>query len=243
MHILTLDIGNTRSSAGMFSDAGIEWRRDFLTEVLKNKPSELGIEKPDLCVISCVSSKGASLTERVRHHLACRVIDVQPLRSPIEIHYEHPEKLGQDRIANAMGAMRYSDCGAIVVDMGTATHFDIIDPSGAFWGGPILAGIETMLDALTQRIPHLPNPELSFEIDPLSQNTLSAIRTGTILSSAGGIEKITSEICKKLSYHPKIFLTGGNAYLVAPYIQKYDAIIPDLTLEGLWEYGKAVAEK
>ncbi len=237
MKTLTLDIGNTCSSVGMFCERKLIWRHEFETAFLREKLDEISGKGPDLCVISCVSSKASSLTERIYHLLDCKIVEVQPLHAPLVIHYEHPERLGQDRIANALGARLYSDHGAIVVDMGTATHFDIVNEKGEFCGGPILSGVETMLDALTQRIPHLPNPDLSFELEPVSQSTLSAIRTGTLLCTAGGIERIVFEIKKQISFNPKVILTGGNATLIAPHIV-YDEWIPDLTLEGLRVYGE-----
>ena len=237
MRIHALDIGNTRTSSGIFKDGELEERRDFETSELGEMRSQLVGTGIDLCVVSCVSSSAAYLTERFKRMFRCRVIEVQPLESPLVIHYDHPEKLGQDRIVNALGANRHSNHGAIVIDMGTATHFDVIDPAGEFWGGPILAGVETMLEALVQRIPHLPRPELDFDLEPLSQSTLSAIRTGTILSAAGGIDRIVSEIKGRVTYEPRTILTGGNASVIAPYIQ-YDEYVPELTLEGLCEYGR-----
>ena len=236
MQILVIDIGNTRASLGFFHHDALIWRRDLPTEAICEKIETFIAERLDLCVISCVSLKAASLLDFVRAQVHCPVIDVQSTRAPLVIHYDHPEKLGQDRIANALGASIYTSTGAIVIDMGTATHFDILDSHGEFWGGPILAGVETMVSGLVARIPHLPSPALTDPIDPLSQNTESAIRTGTLLAAAGGIDRIVQEIKAVCDFDPKIILTGGNAHLVEARIQ-YDTWIPTLTLEGLCVYG------
>ena len=236
MQIIVLDIGNTRASLGCFSQGQLIWRRDVSLDILRSEIHSYLQPTPDLCVLSCVSAKALFVLDEIRDQIKAPIIQVDSARAPLKVHYDHPEKLGQDRIANALAASLHSKTGAIVVDLGTATHFDIIDPKGEFWGGPILTGIETMLSALTSRIPHLPNPELTPDIQPISQNTLDAIRTGTILCTAGGIERILFEIHKTLDYLPKTILTGGNAHLVEPHIA-YDEWAPNLTLEGLCEYG------
>ena len=236
MQVITFDIGNTRASVGCFIDGQLHWRRDVSLDVLRSEIAGYLLDSPDLCVFSCVSAKAIFVLDEIRSHIQCPIVDINSARPPIKIHYDNPQKLGQDRIANALAATLHSKSGAIVVDLGTATHFDIIDPRGEFWGGPILAGVETMLSALTTRIPHLPTPDLNPAVQPLSQNTEDAIRTGTILCAAGGIERILFEIQKRLDYLPKTILTGGNAPLVEPHIA-YDLWLPNLTLEGLCEYG------
>ena len=243
MKILGLDIGNTRATLGFFSEGELSWRRDMLTESLCSGIEAFVSDSPDICVVSCVAQRASFIAGRLRHQLRRPVLEVDPRRAPIVLHYEHPEKLGQDRIANALAAGLYTDCGAIVADLGTATHFDIINPEGEFIGGPILAGIETMFDALAQRIPHLPRLEADHcDIEPVSQNTVSAIQTGTILCMAGGVERIISEIRKSVDFECRVILTGGYSPLIAPYIG-HDFIVPNLTLEGLCEYGMRVVER
>ncbi|MBQ9394513.1 MAG: type III pantothenate kinase [Proteobacteria bacterium] len=243
MKILSLDIGNTRATLGFFCEGELAWRRDMLTEALCSGIEAFVSDSPDICVVSCVAQRASFFAGRLRQQLHRPVLEVDPKRAPIVLHYDHPEKLGQDRIANALAAGLYTDCGAIVADLGTATHFDTINPDGEFLGGPILAGIETMFDALAQRIPHLPRLEAEhFELDPVSKNTASAIQTGTILCMAGGVERIIAEIRKSVDFECRVILTGGYASLVAPYVA-HDFIVPDLTLEGLCEYGMRVVER
>ncbi len=231
-----MDIGNTRASLGCFDGGVMSFRKDVQTEAVSGTVSEISTENVDLCVISCVSSKTSFILDEMRRSLKCPVKEVRVKDAPLKIHYERVESVGQDRIVNALGASLYSKTGAIVVDLGTATHFDIVDPKGEFWGGPILSGVETMLQGLVQRIPHLPEPSLLGALEPVSQSTEGAIRTGTILCAAGGIERILFEIRKQLDYSPMTLLTGGNANLVEPYIA-YDRWVPNLTLEGISEYG------
>ena len=236
MQILVIDIGNTRATLGFFRSGVLLWRRDIATEALCCGIETFVAETLDLCVISCVSQRASHFLDGLRGLFGCPVVDVQTSQAPLIVHYANPERLGQDRIANALGAANHAPGGAIVVDFGTATHFDIVDDNGEFWGGPILAGVETMLQGLVARIPHLPAPPLDGPVCAVALDTDTAIRTGTILCAAGGIERIVREIRSECRFAPKVLITGGNAHLVEPHIA-YDEWIPDLTLEGLCVYG------
>ena len=242
MHILALDIGNTRASTGYFHDGRLETRHDIETSTLPEALHALTGIHFDMAVISCVSQRVSFASDEIRRTLHCPVIFVNPASAPLKIHYDTPESVGQDRIVNALGARVHTHGGAIVIDMGTATHFDIVDPQGEFWGGPILAGLETMLLGLTNRIVHLPQFELTSDVAPVSQNTISAMNTGTILCAAGGIERIVFEIRKQLDFPAQTILTGGNAHLVKPHIA-YDIWAPNLTLEGLWQYAERAMQR
>ena len=218
-----------------FENCWLCWRTDILTTALLDEIDQIAGLHADLCVISRVSALALPAEMAIRSSLRCQIIGVDSAHAPLHIAYESPQKLGHDRIANAFGARYHAPNGAIVVDLGTATHFDVITPDGTFLGGPILAGVQTMLDALTQRIPHLPAFALTDDIQPVSNSTQAALNTGAILGTAGAIEKIIAEIQKQIDFAPQIILTGGHAPLIAPHIH-YDLWAPHLTLEGLCQY-------
>ena len=194
----------------------------------------------DVCVASRVSNYSDGVESRVAKELACDLLYVKPALAPITIHYSHPEKLGQDRIANAIGAREIAPQGAIVVDFGTATHFDVVDSKGDFCGGPIMIGLESMIQALSQRIPHLPEIDLKTIERAVSQSTEEAIRCGAILGTAGSVEKIIQYIRRDLDLEPRIILTGGCAPVVMPHL-KYDLWEPNLTLTGLCRYAESLS--
>ena len=221
----------------------MRWRRDVLTSNFPDVAREIFETPVDACVVSNVARNRAFFEDWIRARFGNRVFCVDVAHYPWPIFYSPVESLGHDRIVNAMAAHALAPQGAIVADLGTATHFDIIAPNGAFMGGPILAGIETMLSALTDRIPHLPEVTLGeCPIEPVSQNTRSAIYTGTLLCAVGGIERIIEEIKADLEFTPSVILTGGNATHIAPHI-RYDLWIPELTLKGLAIYGETMLRK
>ncbi len=243
IRILAIDIGNTRASFARFENRSLLWRRDVSTSHFPELAREILTDHVDACVVSNVSKNRAFFDEwiitRFKDHTFC----IDPSNYPYNIQYSPVDSLGHDRLANAIAAHELAPQGAIVIDLGTATHFDVIAPDGSFLGGPILSGLETMLNALTERIPHLPEINLDTNhVNPLSQNTCDAINAGTILCAAGGIDRITDEIQKNLNFVPTRLLTGGNAPILAPHIH-YERLIPNLTLSGLAIYAEIMLKK
>ncbi len=243
VRILTIDIGNTRASFALFEQRVLLWRRDVSTSHFPEVAREIFAEPVDACVVSNVSRNRAFFEDWIKTQFKERVFCIESSEYPHPIEYSPVTSLGHDRLANAVAAHQIAPNGAVVVDMGTATHFDVIAPDGTFLGGPILSGLETMLNALTERIPHLPEITLEPEnVEALSQNTVDAINAGTLLCMAGGIERIIREISAKLDFVPTIILTGGNARFVVNFLQ-HDAYVPNLTLLGLALYAEMMLKK
>ncbi|MCL2326535.1 MAG: type III pantothenate kinase [Proteobacteria bacterium] len=231
--LLALDIGNTRLSAGRFDDSQLLWRRDFAPELLPDLFSDFDQAAVDLCLVSDVRKDAALKCVIEEFSKNVRVSFVSHEKLPLKIRYDSPQALGQDRIANAMGARQYAPRHAVVVDFGTAIHFDILDGEGAFCGGPILPGIDLMLSALMQRMPHLRiSPLDAKHLSPLATNTSDAVHSGILLCILGGIERILKEIRTSLGVWPCVLLTGGQAGWFADRLA-HDHWVPNLTLEGL----------
>lgn len=241
--ILAIDIGNTRASFAHFENRALTGRRDVLTSNFSDVARDIFGTHIDACVVSNVARNRAFFEDWIKARFKKRVFCVEVSNYPWPIRYSPIESLGHDRIVNALSAHEIAPMGAIIVDLGTATHFDIVAPDGTFLGGPILAGIETMLSALTDRIPHLPEVSLAAHpLEPVSQNTRSAIYSGTLLGAVGGIERILEAIKAEIDFSPCVILTGGNASSVAHHL-KYDLWIPELTLKGLAIYGELMLRK
>ena len=70
------------------------------------------------------------------------------VKSGMPILYDNPKEVGPDRIANAVGSYDLYPGASIVVDMGTATTFDVVSAKGEYLGGAIAPGVAISLDAL-----------------------------------------------------------------------------------------------
>ena len=242
---LVLDIGNTNAHFAIWRAGSLFWQGHLATrapdnEIIAFVQSELhnALQNADIfplrCMYSSVSQQfGEHFSKIAEQTLQCRIERLTYRESPLQLCYAHPERLGTDRIANATAAFHHCSNGAIVIDMGTATHFDIVSPAGEFLGGPIAPGISACREAFLRSAPHLAD-QLSFDAPSVvAQNTLDALSAGQLFYAVGGIQYIIQEIKKSVHFHPSCILTGGNGAVFEPYLRDIDMFLPTLTLEGL----------
>jgi type III pantothenate kinase len=151
----------------------------------------------------------------------------------INILYDNPKELGSDRIVNAVGG--YAEYGGplIVVDLGTATNFDVVSENGDFLGGAIAPGIGISIEALAGRTALLPMIDMSSVPQAIGHNTISCIKSGCLYGFLGQIEEIIRRIELELTKKPKVVATGGLANFIAKESKMLEHIDTDLTLKGL----------
>ncbi|OYV85143.1 MAG: hypothetical protein B7Z63_05910, partial [Ignavibacteriae bacterium 37-53-5] len=69
------------------------------------------------------------------------------VKTGMAILYDNPREVGADRIADAVGAYDLCPGPLIVVDLGTATVFDVVSVKGEYLGGAIAPGVMVSLEA------------------------------------------------------------------------------------------------
>lgn len=164
-------------------------------------------------------------------------------RLPLVIDVEQPEKVGIDRLLNAMAANARRQRGqwAIVVDSGTATTVDLVDGAGVFRGGAILPGFEMGAKALNQYtalLPLIPHHRLHDRIPPsIGRNTQAALESGLYWGHVGAVRQLIESILKESppplrGRDPLVLLTGGAAPVLRPHLPEAEWE-PALCLQGL----------
>ncbi len=151
---------------------------------------------------------------------------------------DQPSTVGDDRLVNALAAARLFGTPAIVVDLGTATTFDVVSADGAFMGGAIAPGLGLGLEALTARTAQLPRVPLVMPPHAIARDTVTAIQSGAIIGYLGLVTELVRAMTAELAHDggdpPKIIVTGGLSNSDwAKAIPGVDAIDPLLTLRGL----------
>jgi type III pantothenate kinase len=154
---------------------------------------------------------------------------------PLQLDVDEPQNVGADRALNAIAAHAKYPGELLVIDFGTATTFDVVGPSGAYMGGIIAPGINLSLDALVSAAAKLPRiaieaPETNSVIGRTTQSQmLIGIYWGYVAMIEGLTERIKSELGRPLT----VVATGGLASLFDRHTKAFDAIEPDLTIQGL----------
>jgi len=142
------------------------------------------------------------------------------------------KQIGSDRIANAIGASYYYNSNSIVVDLGTATTFDIII-NKLYKGGIIAPGIKLSLETLVNKAEQIPNFSMKKIKNIIGKNTISALRSGFFWGYNGLIDNILQLIKKENKYNFKIILTGGYSHLFKDSLKFNVTVDKDITIKGL----------
>jgi type III pantothenate kinase len=157
---------------------------------------------------------------------------------PLQARVAEPGRVGLDRLFNAVAANSrvQREASRIIIDAGTAVTVDWVDEEGAFRGGSIFPGMRLMGKALNDYTALLPlvevrgaNPELP------GTSTVSAIEAGIYWAVAGGVKALVRQLAGRAgdARHPEVFLTGGDASLLAPVMDVGVHFWPHMTLEGI----------
>jgi len=248
--LLTIDIGNTETTAGVF-DGGVlraHWR---LTTAVAQTADELRILLLQLVAaegIARESVAGVALCSvvppKTQHVVdACDVaFGVTPIvigpesRLPITLDVDEPSTVGADRIVNTLAASQIYKRDCIIVDMGTATTFDCVSGSGSFFGGIIQPGVQTSVTALFAKTAMLPiSTALATPARAIGTNTADCIRAGVVFGAADSIDGLIGRIKAEWPHPtvPYVVGTGGLAETFSAFCSSFDEVDPVLTLKGL----------
>src|SRR6476659_6728785 len=154
---------------------------------------------------------------------------------PMQLDVDEPHNVGADRALNAIAAHAKHPGDLLIVDFGTATTFDVVSATGAYTGGIIAPGINLSLDALVSAAAKL--PRIAIEAPPtdsvIGRTTESQMLIGIYWGYVAMIEGLTERIKREIGRPLTVVATGGLADLFDKHTQAFDAIEPDLTIQGL----------
>ena len=244
---LIADIGNTRTHLGLFDGEHLVGRVDVAHDCSFGERNEVfgllleGQEAPERFALGTVNGPAKEALEawvRMRLDLDSWVLR-ESAPDPLPMKVDAPETVGADRVANAYWAtQKYPGEPVVVVDLGTAITFDVVDAEGAFVGGLIAAGIGTCGRALNLLTDKLPRVTLREALDraptAMGQTTEACLEGGLFWAAVGLVESGCAQVARELGAAPRIFATGGDAPLVGPHCPSVQDVLPNLTLEGVW---------
>ena len=150
--------------------------------------------------------------------------------------YDDPSSLGSDRFCAMLGSMNYFPQRPILlIDIGSAMTFDVINEDGYHQGGLIMPG----LGVLRKSFSKFETTDLSTNIDGLSSNTIDAWKSGTqamLLSSIKSqIEKFNGMFSDGI-----VTICGGLVHEIKNELPESVQIFDNLVLDGLECYSQTV---
>ena len=238
---LCLDLGNTTCRGGIWRDGKINDERTIPTTDFSRSGNDWmdgwGYCKK-ICYCSVVPEAEHALHSICARNKTCTLFSLAAeSQRHLPIAYPKPSEVGADRIANSYAVFKKYPLPAIVIDLGTATTFDVITAKGGYVGGVIVPGPQGMLDYLGNKTALLPKIILNHtnrNVPAIGKSTDLAIMSGLCygyLPMLNGIlEEIINEFKKKGEVVRSIVQTGGEA---KNYSISKANIHNSLTLEGL----------
>jgi len=154
---------------------------------------------------------------------------------PLQLDVDEPQNVGADRALNAVAAHAKYPGDLLVIDFGTATTFDVVGATGAYSGGIIAPGINLSLDALVSAAAKLPRIAIEAPAgnSVIGRTTQDQMLIGIYWGYIAMIEGLTERIKRELDRPAKVIATGGLATLFDKHTNVFNAIEPDLTIQGL----------
>ncbi|HMC66313.1 MAG TPA: type III pantothenate kinase [Gemmataceae bacterium] len=171
------------------------------------------------------------------HHRGQILLVNRAEQLPLHVSLEQPNKVGIDRLLNAVAAAKHPSRGrlpAIIVDAGSAVTVDWLDDAGSFCGGAIIPGLRLMAQALHEHTALLPLVQVNQPLPSVpGRSTDEAIHAGVYYAVAGAINELTARFTEQSGSWPHVFLTGGDADSLRPAVNDRAELWPEMTLEGI----------
>ncbi len=239
MDALVADVGNTRMKWGLFSSTDLTrvsaLPLDDTTQWEQTLQSWPLVGSANWTIAGTQPERRDALAAwlRAKGHTVRILSDYRQL--PIRVNVEFPERVGIDRLLNAVAVLPRVQRGtpAIVIDAGSAVTVDLIDGDGVFQGGAIFPGFRLMAKALNDYTAQLPLVEkISEKLHLPRKNTVEAITAGIYHALCGGIDRLVHRLRQEQpSAH--VFLAGGDADRLHNLECRPEWVGSALTLEGI----------
>lgn len=248
--LLTLDVGNTNTVLALYKLDGSEevlahWR---VTTHKTQTADEYGVlllslfnmrqiaasSVHGIIISSVVPPLDSTLRRVCERYFNIKPLFIEPgIKTGMPLLIDNPVELGADRVANGVAAFHRYGGPCIVVDLGTATTFDVISAKGEYIGGAIAPGLGISADALFSRAARLSRVDIKKPAKVIGTNTIAHMQSGLYYGYIGLVDGILEHMIEDLGVQPIIVATGGLAKLIVEGSKHVTKIDHMLTLDGL----------
>ncbi len=251
--LLAIEVGNTNMVLGLYRLATPDqpaalmhsWR---LATPLQQTPDELRIAMHGLFTLNGIDIKSVDgvavssvvppidsmLREVMESFFGVRALFVEPgVKTGLPVLTDNPAEVGADRIVNCVAAFERYGGPAIVVDLGTATTFDVISAKGEFLGGAIAPGLGISANALFDKAARLSRVHIRKPGKVIGTSTVDNIQIGLYYGYIGLVDGICERMIAELGPETKVIATGGFARMIAGDSRYMTKVDESLTLDGV----------
>ena len=228
------------SQSNIFIDIGnsaIKWRisnskihSESIGNFLSNK-----LPQANLAWVSVVAHD--HIIEDLKPHFnELHIVETQKEFSNLKISYDDSSSLGTDRFCAMLGSMsHFPKTPLLVIDLGSAMTFDVLDETGLHLGGLIMPG----LSALRKSFSSFETSELTANDIDLAVNTENAWKNGTQVMLLSAINNQIQKFNDNFS-DGVVTISGGLVNHIKNYLPKSVQIFDNLVIDGLESYSQTV---
>lgn len=245
--ILAIDIGNTNIVIGCIRGDEIAFVERLNTD---GKKSELeyaisiktvlelyGIDRKELDggIISSVVPPLTNVIRRAAEKVIGQgILVVGPgVRTGLDIRIDNPAQLGPDLVVGAVAGIEEYPCPLVIIDLGTATTYTVINEKKQVMGGMIMPGVGVALDSLISRTSQLPKISMEPPKKLIGSNTVDCMKSGVLYGNAACVDGILGRIEEELGQKVTAVATGGLAKYIVPHCRAAIQVDDALLLKGL----------
>jgi type III pantothenate kinase len=154
----------------------------------------------------------------------------------LKLSYDDPSFLGADRFSAMLGAINhFPNNPLLVIDIGSAITFDVIDKNGLHHGGLIMPGIK----ALRGSFEKFKTSDLSLSSKGIANNTNDAWKQGTYAMMIGAVNYQIESFQSNFS-DGIVTVCGGKAKEIKKELPKSIELFENLVLDGLESYSQSM---
>lgn len=249
--IITIDIGNTNITFGVFENDKIKFVSRLATQRCLT-PDQYAVNFTNIFNLHGIDTqkiKGAiissvvpeityTLKEAIEPFCKKVIILAPGVKTGLDIAIDNPAQLGADLAAGAVGAAENYPLPAFVIDLGTATKIYCVNEKKSFLGGMIAPGVSISLNALCNTSSQLPTIEFKAPSKACGTNTIECMQSGVILGTAAMIDGMIEKYTEEVGTPASIVATGGLSSFIVNECKSNIIYDKDLLLKGLYHIYK-----
>ncbi|MBQ0754401.1 MAG: type III pantothenate kinase [Gammaproteobacteria bacterium] len=238
--VLYLDVGNTALKWRCYHDGttmqgGGVHCRDW-AEQIETLSGALPAAMPDRIVIGSVAGRDADALLREE---VVAVLKREPefYYSPqswngLVNSYDEPSRLGVDRWLAVVEAWHRSGA-AIIIDCGSAITLDVVGRDGRHGGGFIVPGMKMLEQSLIGGTGSVRTESVGLRAFTPGVSTSECVHNGILLMCVAFVTDAVVALQNTLQDTCSIYMTGGDASALQPYLTAQVDVVPDMVLDGL----------
>jgi type III pantothenate kinase len=246
-YLLVLDLGNTRVKYCLLCTAKQQFVHAESLPVSHQTPHDLcyrihpivrELQVAGWCRVSNLDL--TPIPDMLNQYGVPTVVITGESPGPLTINYKDRKRWGADRYAAIAGAyllrQKFNSVpGPIaVIDSGTALTYEYLSADGTYLGGGISPGLRLRFEALARHTAQLPLLEPATDFPLFGQSTEACMQAGVV---GGWVGEVTHWLHQAKNQAPDqeltVFLTGGDAQLLAQHLKVPNFVEPLLVPYGI----------